>query len=99
MAKIVKRKRRRIGINGLAAVLLTFSLIAWLITSLVVNTINTSLVMKIQAMKEEIALLETENQSLVYEINTLENKDRVYELAQQANLYQDSNNIIAIAGD
>ena len=32
--------------------------------------------------------------------NSLENKDRIYEIAQQANLYQDSNNIIAVtAGD
>lgn len=99
MAKIVKRKRRRLSINGWAVVLFTFSLIAWLVTSLIVNTINASLTMKIQAMNEEIEMLKNENQSLIYEINTLENKDRVYELAQLADLYQDSDNIIAVAGD
>ena len=100
MAKIVKKKRRRLDIQNVAIVLLTFSLIAWLATSLLVNTINTSLTMKIQKMNEELELLKLENQSLVYEINSLENKDRIYEIAQQANLYQDSNNIIAVtAGD
>ena len=99
MAKMVKRKRRRINLNGIAVVVFTFSLIAWLATSLLVNTINTSLTMKIQSMNEEIERLRTENQSLTYEINTLENKDRIYQIAQAADLYQDSNNIVAVAGD
>ena len=99
MARIVKRKRRRLNLNGLAVVIFTFSLIAWLTTSLLVNTINTSLAMKIQAMNEEIEILKNENQNLTYEINTLENKDRIYEIAQQADMYQDSDNIIAVAGD
>ncbi|MBO4358645.1 MAG: hypothetical protein IKX97_03880 [Erysipelotrichaceae bacterium] len=99
MARIVRRKRRKLNLSGLATVLFTFSLIAQLATSLLVNTINTSLAMRIQAMNEEIAILKTENQNLTYEINTLENKDRIYEIAEQANLYQDSDNIIAVAGD
>ncbi len=99
MARIVKRKRRRLNLNGLAVVIFTFSLIVWLTTSLLVNTINTSLAMKIQAMNEEIEILKNENQNLTYEINTLENKDRIYEIAQQADMYQDSDNIIAVAGD
>ena len=99
MAKIVKRKRRRLSLNGFALIVFTFSLIAWLITTLLVNTINTSLTMKIQTMSEELAMLKNENQSLNYEIQTLENKDRVYEVAQAANMNQISENIISVTGN
>lgn len=99
MAKIVKKKKRIIDFRGFAIILLTFSLCAWLISSLLINTINTSLTMKIQLMQEEVEALQIANQALIYEINTLENKDRIYALAQEANLLQDSNNIIALAGD
>ncbi|MBQ6478316.1 MAG: hypothetical protein IJI44_02985 [Erysipelotrichaceae bacterium] len=99
MAKIVRRKRRRLSLNGIALIVFTFSLIAWLITTLLVNTINTSLTMKIQTMSEELAMLKTENQSLNYEIQTLENKDRVYEVAQAANMDQILENIISVTGN
>ena len=50
--------------NGFALVLFTFSLIAWLATSLLVNTVNNNLTMKIQSMNEELASLRSENQVL-----------------------------------
>ena len=96
MAKIVKKKRRRLSLNGLAIVLFTVALISWLLTSLLVNTVNTSLTMKIQTMNEELAQLKSENQTLNYEIQSLENKDRVFEVAQAANLDQLADNIISI---
>ena len=75
MAKIVKKKRRRLSFNGIAIVLFTIALISWLLTSLLVNTVNTSLTMKIQS---------------------LENKDRVFEVAQAADLDQLADNIISV---
>ena len=87
------------SLNGFALIVFTFSMIAWLITTLLVNTINTSLTMKIQTMSEELAMLKNENQSLNYEIQTLENKDRVYEVAQAANMDQISENIISVTGN
>lgn len=96
MAKIVKKKRRRLSFNGLAIVLFTIALISWLLTSLLVNTVNTSLTMKIQTMNEELAQLKAENQTLNYEIQSLENKDRVFEVAQAADLDQLADNIISV---
>ena len=92
-------KVRRLSLNGFALIVFTFSMIAWLITTLLVNTINTSLTMKIQTMSEELAMLKNENQSLNYEIQTLENKDRVYEVAQAANMDQITENIISVTGN
>lgn len=99
MAKIVKRKRRKIRFQGVAILLFSFSILFWLATSLFINTINASLNMKIQDMNEQLATLGIENQSLNFEIQSLENKDRVYDLAQALNMGQVKDNIIAITGE
>ena len=99
MAKIVKQKRRRLSFTGFSIVLFTLSLFAWLASSLLVNTINTRLTMKIQTMNEELAVLKSQNQSLSYEISGLKNKDRVFAAAVAANLDQVSDNIISVSGE
>ncbi|MBP1528915.1 MAG: hypothetical protein IJ136_08550 [Erysipelotrichaceae bacterium] len=99
MAKIVKRKRRRLSFHGFAIVLFSLSLVAWLASSLLVNTMNAKLTMKIQTMNEELAVLKTQNQTLSFEISNLENKDRVFAAATAANLDQVSDNIISVSGE
>ena len=99
MAKIVKKKKRRLSLNGFAIILFSFALLAWLASSLMVNTLNTKLTMKIQTMNEELAMLKSENQSLTFEISNLESKDRIYAAAVAADLDQLSDNIISVAGD
>lgn len=99
MARLVKRKKRRLKLQGFAILFFTVALISWLGTTLFVNTINASLTMKIQAMQDELAQLTTENQTLNFEIQNLENKDRIYEVAQTANMNQIQDNIISISGE
>ncbi|MBO7677762.1 MAG: hypothetical protein J6S49_09675 [Erysipelotrichaceae bacterium] len=96
MAKIVKRKRRRLSLIGFSIIAFSLSLLFWLGSCLIVNTVNTSLTMKIQAMNQELAILKNENQSLTYEISNLGNKDRVYAAAAAAKLDQVTENIISI---
>lgn len=96
MAKLIKTKKRKLRLQGFAIILFSFALIAWLGTTLFVNTINASLTMKIQQMNDELASLTEENQTLHFEIQTLENKDRIYEVASMANLNQIQDNIISI---
>lgn len=99
MAKIVKRKRRKVRLSGFAVLFFSFALISWLATTLFVNTINASLTMKIQAMNDELKQLSSDNQTLNFEIQSLENKDRVYEVAAATNMDQIQDNIIAIVGE
>lgn len=99
MAKIVTRKRRRLNFTGIAAVIFTVSLFVGITMNLLINTVNTSLTMKIQAMNEELVALRSANQTLSYEINNLENKDRIYAVAEAADLDQVSDNIISVAGE
>lgn len=99
MAKIVKGKRRKLRLRGLALILLTFSLLASLTATLYTNTTNAKLTMKIQEMNEELNELQNQNQSLNFEIQTLQNKDRVFEIASGANMNQIADNIISIVGE
>ena len=99
MARIVKRKKRRIRLQGFAIVFFTFAFIAWLGTTLFVNTINASLTIEIQKMNDELSSLTEANETLNFEIQNLENKDRIYELAATANMDQIQDNIISIVGE
>lgn len=99
MARIVKKKKRKLRLQGFAIVFLSFALITWLATTLFVNTANASLTMKIQQMNDELAKLTDENQTLNFEIQSLENKDRIYEVASVNNMDQIQDNIISIVGD
>lgn len=99
MAKIVKRKRRKLRLQGFAFLFFSFALIAWLGTTLFVNTCNAALTVEIQKMQDELSQLTTENQTLNYEIQTLENKDRIYEVAKTADMNQIEDNIISIIGE
>ena len=85
--------------TGIAAVIFTVSLFVGITMNLLINTVNTSLTMKIQAMNEELVALRSANQTLSYEINNLENKDRIYAVAEAADLDQVSDNISSVAGE
>lgn len=98
MAKIIKTKRRKLRLQGFAIILFSFALVAWLGTTLFVNTINASLTMKIQQMNDELATLTEQNQTLHFEIQDLENKDRIYEVASMTGLQQSQENIISLSG-
>ncbi|MDO4197771.1 MAG: hypothetical protein Q4D13_02120 [Erysipelotrichaceae bacterium] len=99
MAKIVKKKRRRLSFNGFAIVLFVFSLTAFLISNLLINTINTNLTIKIQKLTDELNTLKSDNQNLSFEIQSLENKERVYVIAQAANMNQTQENIVSVTGE
>jgi len=88
-----------LNFTGIAAVIFTVSLFVGITMNLLINTVNTSLTMKIQAMNEELVALRSANQTLSYEINNLENKDRIYAVAEAADLDQVSDNIISVAGE
>ncbi|MDD5791108.1 MAG: hypothetical protein PUD22_00790 [Erysipelotrichaceae bacterium] len=96
MAKIVRKKRRKLRLEGVAVLLFSASLICLLISSLFINTINTSLTMKIQNTTDEINRLKNENYSLNVEIQGLQNKERVFVIAESAGLNQNQDNVISV---
>ena len=98
MAKIRRRKRKTNKLGRFAVLIFTLSLISLLATSLFVGTYNTNLTMEIQNMTSQIDSLKAENEKINIEISSLENKDRVYAVANDAGLDQNQDNIISIQG-
>jgi len=70
-----------------------------MLSSLFIKTRNASLTMKIQELNAEVAALQNDNQSINIEIQTLENKDRVFVIAQAANMAQTQDNIVSVIGE
>ncbi len=98
MAKIRRRKRKTNKLGRFAVLIFTLSLISLLATSLFVGTYNTNLTMEIQNMTSQIDSLKAENEKINIEISSLENKDRVYAVANDAGLDQNQDNVISIQG-
>ena len=97
MAKIVKKKKKRIiRIERVALVLLTVAIAGVLFSSLFVRTQKNYLTMQIEDLRAECESLEEENTQLNTEINELVSKDRVYEIATSSGLSQDSTNVINV---
>ncbi len=99
MAKIIKHKRRKLR-SGVAAFFLLFcALVTTVLSNLFVGSLKTSLMIEIQDMNLAMASLKSENEKLSIEIQTLQNKDRVYTIADDAGLSQNQDNVISVAGN
>ena len=98
MAKF-RKKKRRINWFNVSCILISISLLFYLFISLVTSTTNTNLTMKIQQANIELANLQAENASINIEIQSLENKDRVYVIAEAADLNQIQDNIVSVVGE
>lgn len=96
MAKLVKKKRRRLSFVSKCSLFLTFMLLVWLGESIVIGSRNTNLTIEIQNMTSEVNALKADNQSLSIEIQSLQNKDRIYTMAADAGLEQIQSNIISV---
>lgn len=99
MARIVRKKKRKLAFVVKAFIFFVFSLVCMLISSLYIGTSNAALAIKIQKTNLEIADLRAQNQNLAIEIQTLQNKDRVYTIAQDAGLDQNQANVVSIRND
>lgn len=94
-----KNKRRKLNWYNISKLFLFLAAFGFLACSLFINTRNTNLSMKIQEANEELNRLKTENASINIEIQSLENKDRVYVIAQAADMNQNQANIVSVVGD
>lgn len=99
MAKLRRRKRRVDRFRKFAVTLFSVALLCLLASSLLIGSYNTSLTINIQKMSNEISSLKADNERLNIEISSLQNKDRVYLIAQDAGLNQNQDNIISIQGE
>ena len=96
MAKMIRRKRRLSFISK-CTIVMSISLVTWLFTSLFIGSLNTTLTIDIQNMNNELATIKAQNQQLNIDIQTLQNKDRVYTIAKDAGLNQNQDNVVSVS--
>ena len=75
--KIVKRKKRKVWPVILLISLLVFRIVSILVLSIITNQLTVS----IQATENRIEELRSENNALRIDIQGLQNKDRIYTIA------------------
>ena len=99
MARIVKRERRRIRFEGFAFFAFAIAVVLTIFSNLFLRSSNASLMIKIQDMNRQCETLRTENQRLTIEIQSLQNRDRIFTIAESAGLTQINDNIVSVNGD
>jgi len=97
MAKIVKRKKKRkIRLVSFSLSLFMFSAVCYLASALFLRSYNNSLSTQKQAIDSQIATLQTSNDAVKVEIQTLSTRDRVETIASDNGLSLNQNNIITV---
>lgn len=97
MGKI--RKRRLSSTSKVGAFYFVPCLCLYFLCSIFLKSSNNALAIDIQAKQAEIDNIKLENQQLTIDIQTLQNKDRIYTIAENSGLEQNQENIINIKGN
>lgn len=97
MARIIKtKKKHQSRLYAIACGLFFCAMAACMIKTLFLNTIANGITVDIENINREVAVLESQNDALNLEIQNLMSKDRVYDIATEAGLSQNQNNVISV---
>lgn len=88
--KIVKRRKRKVWPVILLISLLVFRIVSILVLSIITNQLTVS----IQATENRIEELRSENNALRIDIQGLQNKDRIYTIANEEGMIQQNNTVV-----
>ena len=93
MARIVKVKQQKRGINKFVKFFVVFALFASLFSNLVIKNVNNSLTIQLEDITRQSVKLKQDNDTLTLEIQGLISKDRVYDVAEEAGLVRQESNV------
>lgn len=96
MTKNKKKTRRHFNLTKFSIVLFVFSGFLFFMTALFLRTYNNSLSTKAQAINSDIATLETQNDALQVDIETLSSSERVEGIAASNGMSRNQDAIITI---
>ena len=97
MAIRIKKTKKTIRIQAFAALVFTFVLMMYLLSSVVLRSYNVSMSVAIQNKTDECAQMHTQNKTLSKEIQRLSDYDRVMAIAKEAGLGLNGNNVIELS--
>ena len=75
------------------------AVILTIFSNLFLRSSNASLMIQIQDMNRQCDTLRADNQRLTIEIQSLQNRDRIFTIAENAGLTQINDNIVSVNGD
>lgn len=96
MAKFTQRKKRKASFLFKSFLLMLTSIMFLIFSSIFIGSKNTLLTIEIQEMNARLDQLKAENQQLNIDIQTLQNKDRIYTMAFDSGLKQNQDNIVNV---
>lgn len=96
MARVVRKKKRKLKKIVLVSLLAVIAFFSFMFKSLVLTTLSTKYAIEIQKKELEIADINDTIQGVKNDINVLSNKDRIYQIATQAGLTIDKDNLTYI---
>lgn len=91
------KKKRRINLVGFSTVVFFMSTFLSLFCTLFLRSYNNSLSTQKQSIDSQIATIETQNDAVKVEIQTLSSSDRVDEIAAGDGMSRNQSNIITIS--
>ncbi len=97
MSVSIKKTRKKIKIEALSVLIFAFVLCAYLMSSIVLRSINVSLSVEIQNKSVTLNEIQAQNKNLSKEIQRLSDYDRVMAIAKEAGLSLNGNNVIEFA--
>jgi cell division protein FtsL len=101
MVRVVKKRKekKRFNVMGAAVILFMFSACAYLASSLFLRSYNNSLSTAAQSLDVQIADIETKNNAVQAEIQTLSSSDRVGQIAASDGMSRNQSNVVTITSD
>ncbi len=91
-----KRKKKSLKLVNFTFFCFMVSVICYLVSALFLRSFNNSLSTQCQELETEISTLETQNEAVAVEVNTLNSKDRVSSIAEEDGLSLNQDNIVTI---
>ena len=95
--KNVKKKKSRLDLLRFSLNIFLVAAGMFFVSALFCRSYNNSLSTKIQKTNTQITALETENDAMQVDIQTLANRDRVNTIASDAGMSTDSDSVITIS--
>ena len=97
-AKLVKKKRR-LKVEGIATILFTLAIFAYLGATFGLRSYNIVLQQQAQKIESKASTLKEAVANLENEVNTLQNHDRVLGMAEEDGIKTNQENVVTIGKD
>ena len=99
MVKIVKKKKRKLRLEGIITAVFMVSVLMFLFSATILRAHNVSLTKQSTLIERKNDKLQNDVANLEVEVKQLDNRDRILEIAKAQGLTVNQNSIVSVVGD